>query len=68
MLCAISTLTGTAREATLRARGTVWTCVFNEAELEQLITCNSSVAVRMLRTLANRVAWGPPRRDALGSG
>ena len=32
-----------------------------KAELEQLITCNSSVAVRMLRTLANRVASGPPR-------
>jgi len=61
MLCAISTLTGAPRELTLRARGTVWTCVFNEAELEQLITCNSSVAVRMLRQLARRVASGPPR-------
>lgn len=61
MLCAISTLTGAPRELTLRATGTVWTCVFNEAELEQLITCNSSVAVRMLRQLANRVASGPPR-------
>lgn len=61
MLCAISTLTGVTRELTLRASGTVWTCVFNEAELEQLITCNSSVAVRMLRTLAARVASGPPR-------
>jgi hypothetical protein len=36
-------------------------CVFNEAELEQLITCNSSIAVRMLRQLASRVASGPPR-------
>jgi serine/threonine protein kinase len=61
MLCAISTLTGATRELTLRASGTVWACVFNEAELEQLITCNSSVAVRMLRTLAARVASGPPR-------
>lgn len=68
MLCAISTLTGVPREVTLRARGTVWTCVFNEAELEQLITCNSSVAVRMLRTLANRVAAGPPRYGPLGPG
>ena len=66
LLCAVSTLTGAPREATLRARGTVWTCVFNEAELERLITCNPSVAVRMLRTLAHRVAAGPPRpRDAL---
>ena len=62
MLCAISTLTGAARQVTLRASGTVWTCIFNEAELEQLITCNSSVAVRMLRTLASRVASGPARR------
>ncbi|MEE2665827.1 MAG: protein kinase [Myxococcota bacterium] len=61
MLCAISTLTGASRELTLRARGTVWTSVFNEAELEQLITCNSSVAVRMLRNLASRLASGPPR-------
>jgi len=61
MLGAISTLTGAARDRTLRARGTVWTCVFNEAELERLITCNSSVAVRMLRTFASRVASGPPR-------
>jgi serine/threonine protein kinase len=65
MLCAISTLTGAPREVTLRATGTVWTCVFNEAELEQLITCNSSVAVRMLRTLANRVTAGPPRHRRL---
>ncbi|MEZ4216801.1 MAG: protein kinase [Myxococcota bacterium] len=64
MLCAISTLTGAPRELTLRARGTVWTCVFNEAELEQLITCNSSVAVRMLRQLAKRVASGPPRHGS----
>ena len=64
MMCAISTLTGAPRDVTLRARGPepVWTCVFNEAELEQLITCNPSVAVRMLRTLAKRVASGPPRR------
>ncbi|MEM8908900.1 MAG: hypothetical protein AAGD05_13725, partial [Bacteroidota bacterium] len=47
MMGMISTLTGAAREATIRARGTVWTCIFNEAELEQLVTCNSSVAVRM---------------------
>ena len=32
-----------------------------QAELEQLVTCNSSVAVRMIRTLATRIAEGPPR-------
>jgi CRP-like cAMP-binding protein len=58
---AISTLTGAPRTVTLRARGPVWTCIFNEAELEQLVTCNSSVAVRMIRTMATRIAGGPPR-------
>jgi CRP-like cAMP-binding protein len=52
------------REVTLRARGTVWCCIFNEAELEQLVTCNPAVAVRMIRTLAARLAEGPPRRRA----
>ena len=61
-LCAVSTLTGVAREVTLRAKGTVWACIFNEAELEQLVTCNPAVAVRMIRTLAARLAEGPPRK------
>jgi serine/threonine protein kinase len=61
-LCAVSTLTGVPREVTLRARGAVWCCIFNEAELEQLVTCNPAVAVRMIRTLAGRLAEGPPRK------
>jgi len=60
-LCAVSTFTGVHREVTLRARGDVWVCIFNEAELEQLVTCNPAVAVRMIRSLANRVAEAPPR-------
>ncbi|MCG8589360.1 MAG: serine/threonine-protein kinase [Proteobacteria bacterium] len=68
LLGIVSTLAGAPREVTLRADGPVWGCLFNEAELEQLITCNSAVAVRILRTLANRIAQGPPRvrvRDEL---
>jgi hypothetical protein len=61
MLGMISALTGAPTDVRLRAEGTVWTCIFNEAELEQLITCNSSIAVRMLRLLAKRVASAPPR-------
>ena len=61
-LCAVSTLTGAPREVTLRARGPVWCCIFNEAELEQMVTCNPAVAVRMIRPLAARLAEGPPRR------
>jgi serine/threonine protein kinase len=60
-LCAVSTLTGVPRAVTLRAQGDVWVCVFNEAELEQLVTCNPAVAVRMIRSLANRIAEAPPR-------
>ncbi|HKK51826.1 MAG TPA: serine/threonine-protein kinase [Myxococcota bacterium] len=60
-LGAISTLTGARRHATLRARGPTWCCLFNEAELEQLVTCNPAVAVRMVRSMADRIATGPPR-------
>lgn len=60
-LCAVSTFTGVPRQVTLRARGDVWVCIFNEAELEQLVTCNPAVAVRMIRSLTNRIAESPPR-------
>ena len=60
-LCAVSTFTGVPRQVTLRARGDVWVCIFNEAELEQLVTCNPAVAVRMIRSLATRIAEAPPR-------
>ena len=61
MLGAISTLTGAPRKVTLRAEGKVWACIFNEAELEQLVTCNPSIAVRMIRNMAGRIADGPAR-------
>jgi serine/threonine protein kinase len=63
-LGAISTLTGARREARLRAIGPTWCCLFNEAELEQLVTCNPAVAVRMVRSMADRIASGPPRNRA----
>ena len=61
LLGAISTLTGAPRGVTLRAEGTVWACLFNEAELEQLVTCNPSVAVRLIRNMAGRIVDGPAR-------
>jgi hypothetical protein len=61
LLGAISTLTGAPRRVTLRADGAVWVCIFNEAELEQLVTCNPSVAVRLIRNMAGRIAAGPAR-------
>lgn len=60
-LGAISTFTGARREANLVARGPTWCCLFNEAELEQLVTCNPAIAVRMVRSMADRIASGPPR-------
>jgi len=61
-LGAISTLTGARRRATLRSKGSTWCCLFNEAELEQIVTCNPAIAVRMVRSMADRIASGPPRR------
>jgi len=61
-LGAISTLTGARRYARLLAKGPTWCCLFNEAELEQLVTCNPAVAVRMIRNMADRIASGPARR------
>jgi serine/threonine protein kinase len=57
----ISTLTGARRNANLRAKGPIWCCRFNEAELEQLVTCNPAIAVRMIRSMADRIASGPAR-------
>lgn len=60
-LGAISTLTGARRHANLQAKGPTWCCLFNEAELEQIVTCNPAIAVRMVRSMADRIASGPPR-------
>ena len=67
LMGAISTLTGAPRQVTLRAEGSVWVCIFNEAELEQLVTCNPAVAVRMVRSMAGRIAAGPARHPEPGS-
>lgn len=51
----VATLTGEARTASLRARGTVWTVVFNAAEFERFITLNPPVAMRLVKSLAERL-------------
>ena len=63
LLCVISTLTGAEREVTLRAVGPCWVCIFNEAELEQLVTTNPAVGLRLIRNMATRLASGPARWD-----
>ena len=62
LMGAVSALTGAPRRVQMRALdGPVWVCIFNEAELEQLVTCNSSVAVRMIRSMARRLVESPDR-------
>ena len=61
LLGAVGTLTEAPHQVTLRARGETWVCVFNEAELEQLLTANPAVALRVIRGLASRIVSGPPR-------
>ncbi len=62
LMGAVSALTGAPRRVQMRAvEGPVWVCIFNEAELEQLVTCNSSVAVRMIRSMAQRLIESPDR-------
>ncbi len=58
----ISTLTGSPQQVTLRATEDLWVCVFNESELERFITHHPAVAIRLLRSMAKRIAAGPPRQ------
>lgn len=51
----ISTLTGATRAASVRAEGTVWTCMFNAAEFERLLAAHPSIGIRLLKLLAGRV-------------
>jgi hypothetical protein len=51
----IATLTGRRRTASLRARGEVWAAVFNAAELERFVTMFPGVAVRLIRSMAERL-------------
>lgn len=51
----ISTLTGTTRSASVRADGTVWTCMFNAAEFERLLAAHPSIGIRLLKLLAGRL-------------
>jgi len=61
----ISTLTGGRRTASVRCDRPVWVCVFNAAELERFAMCNPAVAIRMIRSLAKRVASHADARDRL---
>ena len=51
----VATLTGTMRTATVRAKGPVWVCVFNAAQLERLLAYNPAISVRLVKQLAERL-------------
>ena len=51
----VSTLTGARRTAGMQADGTVYMCVLNAAELEQFVTGNPAVGIRIIRSMAERI-------------
>jgi serine/threonine protein kinase len=54
----VSTLTGLARTASLYAEGPVHACMFNAAELEEFVTGHPAIGIRLLRSMAERLAPG----------
>ena len=52
----IATLTGRQRTASIYAQGDVYACVFNASELERLVTCNPALGLRLIRSMAARLA------------
>jgi serine/threonine protein kinase len=56
----VGTLAGRPRTATLSAAGETWAIVLNEAELERFLTVNPAMALRVIRSMAHRLAAAPP--------
>ena len=52
----IATLTGGVRTATMKAETEVIAHALNASQLEQLVTGNPAIGIRLLRTMANRLA------------
>ena len=52
----VATLTSMPCTASLRAAGTVWACVLNAADLERFVTCNPAMGLRVIRSMAQRLA------------
>jgi serine/threonine protein kinase len=55
----ISALTSMPRTASMHAAGRVYAVVLNTAELERLVTANPAIGLRVIRTLAHRLAKAP---------
>lgn len=54
----VSAFTGAPRNATLVAQGDVWVRAMNASQLENLVTANPALAVRLIRTMAKRFLQG----------
>jgi hypothetical protein len=55
----IAAFTGTSRTASMHAAREVFALVLNSAELERLVTANPAIGVRVIRSLAHRLAKLP---------
>ena len=55
----IATLTSMPRTASMHAAGEVFALVLNAAELERFVTANPAMGLRVIRTLAHRLAHAP---------
>lgn len=55
----IAAFTSTPRTASMHAASEVFALVLNTAELERLVTANSAIGLRVIRSLAHRVARAP---------
>lgn len=51
----LTALTGRTRTASLRAAGEVWVMVFGSAEFERFVVGHPPVAIRLIKTLADRL-------------
>jgi serine/threonine protein kinase len=56
----VSALTGGVRTATLRAIGDVYVRALNASQLERLVTSNPALGVRLIRSMAERLARESP--------
>ena len=52
---------GSQRRVAVVHNGVIENYELLKAELEQLVTCNPAIAVRIIRSMAGRIAGGPPR-------
>jgi serine/threonine protein kinase len=60
----VSTLTGTKRTASLRAETECWAAVLTAAELERFLVYHPTVALRLVKVMADRILAESNRRPA----